>query len=180
MRKIHAGVALCALTATLVGIGNAASKDRERAEEAILIKGVVADASGPLVRKTIFLMPIGDLGPTMIHRNASAGLGEESVKDPKTGVWTRTYTISDDPTIGQRLNPAVITDDSGAFEVTLPMKLLTVTRHKTERYKVDEIALGVFDGLVSSWQPEIVKLGKNSTAIDLGQVVLKPVPSPAK
>ena len=75
--------------------------------ETFLIKGVVADASGPLIGKTLLVFPITAERRTPVTRQVQrqagvgtfgvdAGLGVDGARDPKTGKWTYTYRMSAD------------------------------------------------------------------------------------
>ncbi|MBZ5534574.1 MAG: hypothetical protein LAO31_01355 [Acidobacteriia bacterium] len=160
--------------------------------ETFLIKGVVSDANGPLIGKILLVFPISaELGKPVtrqVQRQVGVGtfavdatLGVEGARNPKTGKWTYTYRMGDDigdAARGPRLNPQTTTDAKGTFSVNVPRNLFKETpdcAHGCTGYKAGELGLGVFNGLLTSSEIEIIKYDVNASTVDVGRIVFKPV-----
>jgi hypothetical protein len=178
MRTTHAGFAhnaLLGLAATLLTWGTVGAQTTAAPPDTLLIKGIVADANGPLARKVLIVMPIDPTEdrPVTLQAGAHSTLRMDGYKKPKEDKWTYSYTIVGDPQLGPRLNPKTTTDAKGSFSVRVPRDLF-------KRFKPGVLSLGVFDGLVSSYEPEIIKYDDKAATIDVGQLVFRPVRNPTE
>jgi hypothetical protein len=82
-------------------------------------------------------------------------------------------SITVDPRLGEWLNPQTTTDAEGAFSVSVPKDLF-------KRFKAGELGLGVFNGTVSPFEPEIVKYDVKAATVEMGRLVFKPMHDPTK
>jgi hypothetical protein len=187
MMKRHSAMTRCALFALvgLLALKTVGAQTKNTPADAFVIKGVVADANGPLTGKVLIVMPIDAKHgkPVMRQLGARATLGVDSTRKSATDKWTYTYRIADDARLGPRLNPQTTTDAKGAFSLNVPRSLFKETpgcAYGCTEYKAGELGLGVFDGLVSSFEIEIVKYDVNAPTVDVGRLVFKPVRDPTK
>ena len=174
--KRQSAITRCVLFALvgLLALRTVAAQTNNTPADAVLIKGVVADANGPLTGKVLIVMPIAEeCKPVTLHSGAHATLSMDGAQNPKTHKWTYTYRIIGDPRLGPRLNPQTTTDAKGAFSVSVPKALF-------KGYRAGELSLGVFDGLVSSFETEAIKYDVNAPTVHLGRLVFKPVRDPTK
>jgi hypothetical protein len=142
--------------------------------DAFLIKGVAADANGPLAGKVLIVMPISEEGkPVTLQSGAHATLSLDGTRNAKTHRWRYTYRIIGDPGLGPRLNPQTTTNAKGAFSVSVPRALF-------KGYRTGQLGLGVFVGLVSSFETEVIKYDVNAPTVHVGRLVFKPVHDPTK
>ena len=194
MSMKHSAITLCALL-MLVGLLplKTVRAQTNTPTETFLIKGVVADANGPLIGKTLRVFPISaKLGePVVRYVQRQVGVGTFDVdatfcvdghRNPKTGKWTYTYRIGDkigdDVERGPLLNPQTTTEAKGTFSVNVLRNLFKETPGRAQGrtgYKAGELGLGVFNGLVSSFEIEIIKYDVNASTVDVGRIVFKPV-----
>jgi hypothetical protein len=193
MSKNQSVIARCSLL-ILVGLLplKAVRAQTNTLTETFLIKGVVADASGPLVGKTLRVFPISAERGTPVTRQVQrqtgvgtfgvdAALGVDGARDPKTGKWTYTYRMSADTgdvSRGPRMNPLTATDAKGVFSVNVLRNLFKETpdcARGCTRYKAGELGIGVFNGLVTSYEIAIIKYDVTASTVDVGRIVFKPV-----
>lgn len=148
-----------------------------------LVKGIVADAKGPLGNKTVIVMPLDASGqPVTRQPGANATLRLDGRKPANSEKWSYYYTIISDSRLGSMLNPRTTTNARGAFSVRVPRELFNdppgcVT---CTGYKAGEIGLGVFTGNVSHFEIEKIKFDEKASTVDLGRVVFKPVHVPER
>jgi hypothetical protein len=125
-------------------------------------------------------MPISTkFGEAVIRqRGVSSTLAVHTARASATDKWRYTYEIEYDPDGGPGLNPQTTTDASGGFTVIVPRSLFRESpdcRSGCAGYKAGELGLGVFDGLVSSYEIVMIKYGVDAPDVDVGRLVLKPV-----
>jgi len=183
----HSAITRCALFAFvgLLALDTVGAQTNKTPADVFVIKGVVADANGPLTGKVLLVMPISAAHgkPVIRQSGASATLGVDSARKSARDNWTYTYRIVDDPQLGPRLNPQTTTDAKGAFSVNVPRSLFKEPPgciSGCPGYKAGELSLGVFDGLVSCFETEIIKYDVGASTVDVGRLVLKPVRDPTK
>ena len=158
-----------------------------------VIKGIAADEKGPIANMTVIVMPVSKtLGPVIRNKGTDkngvqlavdASFGTESTLNEKTNKWIYKYKIGDSGVSGQRLNPETKTNKDGTFSMTVPQSLFkdySTGAKVITKYKVGEIGLGVFSGLVSSYEMEVIKYDVNASTVDVGKLVFKPAREPGK
>jgi hypothetical protein len=176
-----------ALTAVagLLALNIVGAQTNKTPADAFLIEGVAADFNGPLTGKVLLVMPIssGHGKPVIRQPRVSSTLGVHSARQSATDKWTHTYEILVDAQHGPQLNPQTTTDAKGAFSLIVPRSLFKDPPgcvSGCSGYKAGELSLGVFDGRVSPFEPEIIKYDVDASIVDAGQLVFKPVHDPAK
>jgi hypothetical protein len=158
-----------------------------------IIKGIATDEKGPIANMILIVMPVSKtLGPVIRYKGTDkngfqlavdSSFGTESTLNEKTDKWTYKYKIGDSGVSGQRLNPETKTNSNGTFSVTVQKSLFkdySTGANVSTKYKVGEIGLGVFSGLVSSYEMEVIKYDMNASSVDVGKLVFKPVREPGK
>lgn len=181
--------------AVLVGLVALAPLDSTRGQssstsgDSFVIKGVAADANGPLAGKVVVVMPIEEgRGPVIRYRGASATLGTEEIIGASTEQWTYRYKFTPDPRFGQLLNPQTTTDAKGAFSATVPRSLFKEhpeCAYGCATFKTGALGVGVFDGsvstfLVSTFEVKTITYDPSTASVDAGRLVLEPARKPTK
>jgi hypothetical protein len=172
----------------LAPLGSARGQASSTSGESLVIKGVAADAKGPLGGKVVLIMPIiNKFGsqlevPVIRHLGVSATFGTERSRDAATGKWTFRYKDEpDDDRTGKRLNPQTTTDARGAFSVAVPHTLFIEApgcAYNCSTFKTGALGIAVFDGLVSAFEVKVINYDPSASTVDAGRVVFEPAREP--
>ena len=136
----------------------ATTGDQTAAAPSFVVKGIVADAKGPLPNVTVVLSPV----------------------DPKSGLAVTVYTR---PTAGgdqEMANPKGKSDGKGAFSVTVARDLFVQAPPcggECAHWATDKMSLMVWPepGKVPPLEPATVELKASGPTIDVGKVTLVPM-----
>jgi len=162
MRVLHSIVMVAGISMSLAlspRIADAAAKDEQTvAGSSFVVKGIVADAKGPLANVTVVLSPI----------------------DPKSGMAVTVYsrpTAGGDPGMA---NPKGKSDGKGAFSVTVARDLFVEAppcAHECAHWSSDKMSLMVWPepGKVPALEPTTVALTPSGSTIDVGRITLVPM-----
>jgi hypothetical protein len=146
--------------------------------DSLLIKGVAADAKGPLANRTVIVLPINSAGQPVTRQNgANSTLRLDGRKPANSDKWTYSYTVIGDSRLGPDMNPRTKTSANGSFTVRVPKALFSdppgcVT---CTGYKAGELGIGVFTVNVSHFEIERVMFDPNATTVNAGRLVFKTV-----
>ena len=164
-----------AMSGLILGTTDVGSQAPPPAEvDSLLLRGIAVDVRGPLPRKTVIVLLLNSEGkPVTVQAGAQSTLSLEASRANAAAPWRYFYTTTGDSRLGPRLNPQVTTDARGAFAVR-------VTRSLLARSKDGQLALAVFDGATSDFEPEIVEVAPGATTVDVGRLIFKPVDEPKR
>ena len=162
MKVLHSILLVCipmSLALSLRIAGAAEQSGAAVAGSSFVVKGIVADAKGPLANVTVVLSPV----------------------DPKSGLAVTVYTR---PTAGgdqTMANPKGKTDAKGAFSVTVPRDLFVEAppcpKNGCAHWSTDKMSLMVWPepGKVPPLEPTTVALKPSGATIDVGKITLVPM-----
>lgn len=173
----------------LVGLAPSApamGQSSSTSADTFVIRGVAADAHGPLGSKIVLVMPIDarDGKAVVRYPGARKTFGTERTRGAATEKWTFRYKDEpDDARTGQRLNPRTTTDAKGAFSVAVPRSLFMETpgcAYGCATFKTGVLGLAVFDGPVSAFEVKTINYDPSASSFDAGRIVFEAAREPAE
>jgi len=167
MTERRSSILRCALLGLVAGFLASSAVGAETSQatgtgappDSFLLKGVVADAKGPLANRVVIVSPI----------------------DAKTGEAPTRYTIVGGQP-GPMMNPKTTTDAEGAFSVSVPRSLFKDPPDcfNCSGWKTGELSLAVYTdkgggSFSTSLKAAIVKYDEKAATVDAGRLVLEPL-----
>ncbi len=170
----------------VAGDASSQAAQESAAGDVILVKGIAADATGPLGGKVVIAFPLeAPTGkPVTRHSSFHATLSKNNQRKAtrnKEGAlvfgdeWEVFYTRRQE----EMINPQATTTTKAAFSLKVakglfkdPPGCVTCTG-----YKAGQLGLGVFqsNGFVSYHEIEIISFDEGATTADVGRLVFKPL-----